>query len=71
MTKHSARSNALMNPGNGAAVPRSAKFSETQRQRALYVIARCDGNISVAAKRLGISIATLSRWRRQEVEAAG
>jgi len=41
-----------------------AKYSVAQRERALQVIDECQGELTAASKRLGISIATLCRWRK-------
>jgi transposase-like protein len=40
------------------------KYSQGERTRAVKVVAECDGNLTKAARRLGISIPTLSRWYR-------
>jgi transposase-like protein len=44
--------------------PTKNTFAEEKRQRALEVIVECGGNLTLASCRLGISIPTLSRWRR-------
>ena len=41
------------------------QFSDQQRIHALKIVAQCDGNLTIAAQRLGISIPTLSRWRKK------
>ena len=41
----------------------NSKFTDEERIRALKVIDHCDGSLTLASRRLGVSIATLSRWR--------
>lgn len=36
---------------------------QLRKTRALKVIEDCGGSLTIAAERLGVSIATLSRWR--------
>jgi len=48
----------------GKGTTKSKPFSAAERQRALEVIAKCDGSLTKAALRLGISIPTLSQWRK-------
>ena len=47
-----------------AGISKVARFSEADRARALQVVQQCGGNLTIASRRLGISIPTLSRWRR-------
>ena len=44
--------------------PFKKKYSQDEKNRALRIIVECDGNLSNAAHRLGISVPTLSRWYR-------
>ena len=43
--------------------PSKEEVAAAKRQRALKVIIDCRGNLTIASQRLGISIATLSKWR--------
>lgn len=43
-------------------------LSEVERLYALWVLARQDGNVTRAAKVLGVSRRTVIRWRRQEAD---
>ena len=36
-----------------------------ERERALNVILKCGNSLTIASQRLGISITTLHRWRRE------
>jgi transposase-like protein len=39
------------------------ELAAAKQRRALKVIVDCRGNLTLAAERLGISVATLSKWR--------
>ena len=41
----------------------NSRFTDEERIRALKVIDHCDGSLTLASRRLGVSVATLSRWR--------
>ena len=48
--------------GDQGELRNSNKYSDSKKARALTVIAMCEGNLTTASERMGISIPTLSRW---------
>lgn len=50
---------------------RARTYTDEQRAQALQVLGECGGNLSLAAKRLGIDVSLLCRWRQRAVTRAG
>ena len=44
-------------------LPTKQELAAAKQRRALKVIVNCRGNLTMASERLGISVATLSKWR--------